>query len=89
MTALCQRYNKVKGIQFLDVVNEVALSDGSWHHSKPDTDQWKNPWLIIGKDDDPDQTPLYVKQASAIANKHAPDLKLVFNNHCHPGSAGI
>ena len=89
MTALCQRYNKVEGIQYLDVVNEVALSDGSWHHPKTGTDKWENPWLIIGQDNDPNQTPLYVKQAFAIANEHAPDLKLVFNNHCHPGSAGM
>jgi len=89
MTALCKRYNKVEGIKYLDVVNEVALSDGSWHHPKPGTDKWENPWLIIGQDNDENRTPLYVKQAFAIANEHAPDLKLVFNNHCHPGTAGM
>lgn len=38
MTDLCKRYNNVEGIKYLDVVNEVALSDGSWHHPKPGTD---------------------------------------------------
>jgi GH35 family endo-1,4-beta-xylanase len=89
MTALCKRYNRVEGIKYLDVVNEVALSDGSWHHPKPGTDEWENPWLIIGQDDDPNRTPLYVKQAFAIADEHAPELKLIFNNHCHPGTAGM
>lgn len=89
MTALCQRYNGVEGIEYLDVVNEIALSDGSWHHPKPGTDQWENPWLKIGQDDDPNQTPLYVEQAFAIANEHAPDLKQIINNHCHPGTEGM
>ena len=89
MTALCKRYNGAAGIHYLDVVNEVALGDGSWHHPKPGTDQWENPWLKIGQDNDPNQTPLYVEQAFAIANEHAPDLKLIFNNHCHPGTQGM
>lgn len=89
MTALCIRYNNVPGIKYLDVVNEVALSDGTWHHPKAGTDQWENPWLTIGQDSDPNRTPLYVKQAFAIANEYAPDLKLIFNNHCHPGTAGM
>jgi GH35 family endo-1,4-beta-xylanase len=89
MTVLCKRYNKVEGIKYLDVVNEVALPDGSWHHPKPGTDKWENPWLIIGQDDDENRTPLYVKQAFGIASEHAPDLKLIFNNHCHPGTNGM
>jgi GH35 family endo-1,4-beta-xylanase len=89
MTALCKRFNNVEGFKYMDVVNEVALTDGSWHHPKPGTDGWENPWFAIGQDDDPNQTPLYIKQAFAIANEHAPDLKLIFNNHCHPGTAGM
>jgi len=89
MTALCMRYNGVEGIKYLDVVNEIALEDGSWFGPRPGTDLWENPWFLIGQDDDPNQTPLYVKQAFAIANEHAPDLKLILNNHCHPGTAGM
>ena len=89
MTALCQRYNGVEGIKYLDVVNEIALSDGSWFGPRSGTDLWENPWFLIGQDDDPNHTPLYVKQAFAIANEHAPDLKQILNNHCHPGTAGM
>jgi GH35 family endo-1,4-beta-xylanase len=89
MTALCKRYNDVEGIEYLDVVNEIALSDGKWHHPKPGTDQWENPWLTIGQDTDPNKTPLYVKRAFAIANEHAPELKQIINNHCHPGTPGM
>ncbi len=89
MTALCQRYNGVEGIAYLDVVNEIALSDGSWLGAKPGTDQWENPWIKIGQDNDPNHTPLYVSQAFGIANEHAPNLKQILNNHCHPGTAGM
>jgi GH35 family endo-1,4-beta-xylanase len=89
MTALCLRYNGVEGIQYLDVVNEIALPDGSWLGPKPGTDSWENPWFKIGQDNDPNHTPLYVSQAFGIAKKHAPDLKLILNNHCHPGTAGM
>lgn len=89
MTALCQRYNGVEGIAYLDVVNEIALPDGSWLGPKPGTDSWENPWLRIGLDKDPNHTPLYVSQAFGIANEHAPDLKQILNNHCHPGTAGM
>lgn len=89
MTALCQRYNGVEGIKYLDVVNEIALDDGSWFGPRIGTDQWENPWLKIGQDDDPNKTPLYIKQAFAIANEYAPDLKQIINNHCHPGTAGM
>lgn len=89
MTALCQRYNGVEGILYLDVVNEIALPDGSWLGPKSGTDSWENPWFKIGQDSDPNRTPLYVSQAFGIANEHAPDLKQILNNHCHPGTAGM
>lgn len=89
MTALCQRYNGVAGIGYLDVVNEIALDDGSWFGARPGTDLWENPWVKIGLDNDPEQTPLYIRQAFGIANEHAPDLKQIVNNHCHPGTAGM
>ena len=89
MTALCKRYNDVEGIEYIDVVNETVLSDGKWHHPKPGTEEWENPWLKIGRDDDPNQTPLYIKQAFEISNKHATDLKQLFNNHCAPGTKGM
>lgn len=89
MTALCNRYNGIDGIKYLDVVNEIALSDGRWHMPRAGTDLWENPWFLIGQDNDPAQTPLYVSRAFAIANEHAPDMKLILNNHCHPGTAGM
>ena len=89
MTALCKRYNDVEGIDYIDVVNEIVLPEGNWHHPKPGTEEWENPWLKIGKDTDPNQTPLYIKQAFKISNKYAPDLKQVLNNHCAPGTKGM
>ena len=89
MTALCMRYNGVEGIEYLDVVNEIALDDGSWFGPKGGTDSWENPWTRIGYDTDANHTPLYIRRAFAIANEHATDLKLVLNNHCPPGSAGM
>jgi GH35 family endo-1,4-beta-xylanase len=87
MTALCNRYNGVKGFEYLDVVNEV-IHDGKWHGSKPGIAGWENPWVNIGLDNDKNQTPLYIKKAFEIAKKHAPDLKFIFNHHEGPEDIG-
>ncbi len=89
MTAFCKRYNGKEGVEYMDVVNEIALDDGSWFGPRTGTDEWENPWEQIGRDTDPNRTPLYIKQAFAIANEHAPDIKQIVNNHTHPGTAGM
>lgn len=83
MTTLCIRYNGQTGVKWLDVVNEtIDKKDGSWFMPKSGTDKWENPWPLIGFDEThPLRTPLYIKQAFAIANQFAPDIKLIINQH--------
>ncbi len=93
MTALCQRYNGVSGVKWLDVVNETiatkSISDdifddveaGGWFGPREGTDKWQNPWVTIGSDSDEMQTPLYIGMAFDIANQYAPDMKQIVNQH--------
>lgn len=81
MTELCKRYNDYDHIKWLDVVNETVNPDGSWKGPKEGVDKWENPWPQIGYDDDPNNTPLYIKYAFEIADSLAPDLKLIINQH--------
>lgn len=82
MKALCQRYNGIEGIEYMDVVNET-VEWGGWHKDKAGYD-WECPWYIIGQDNDVNQTPLYIKMAFEIATQHAPDIKLIYNHHERP-----
>ena len=80
MKALCLRYNGKKGVEYLDVVNETVSTEGLWFGPKPGLG-WENPWTIIGYDEDENRTPLYLKYAFQIATEHAPDMKLIYNQH--------
>lgn len=79
LRAVCERYNGVPGFDYMDVVNETT-NDNEWHKNKPDTG-WECPWYIIGQDTDKNKTPLFIKMAFEIANKYAPDMKLIYNHH--------
>jgi len=79
MTKQCKRFNGNKVIKWMDVVNETVNDDGSWFGPKPGTDKWENPWLKIGLN--ADGIPVYIVKAFEIANKYAPDIKLVYNQH--------
>lgn len=83
LTALYSRYNGTSNIRWIDVVNEtIDTKTGDWFGPKPGTDKWENPWPKIGFDEtDPLKPPLYIKQAFQIANKLAPDEKLIINQH--------
>ena len=81
MTAQCQHFNGHPSVKWMDVVNETVNRDGTWFGPKPGIDKWENPWTIIGADSDKNQTPLYISRAFEIANKYAPDIQLVFNQH--------
>ncbi|NQU41626.1 MAG: endo-1,4-beta-xylanase [Lentisphaerae bacterium] len=98
MTALCKRYNDKKEIRWLDVVNETIGRKGEWFGPEPGTTQWENPWPKIGYEKNipsmfkslrKDGVPLYIIRAFEIATKHAPDLKLIINQHAliEPASA--
>lgn len=83
MKALCTKYNGTSNILWLDVVNEtIDKTTGDWFGPKPGTDKWENPWPKIGYDEShPLKPPLYIKQAFTLANKYAPDVKQIINQH--------
>jgi len=82
MTTLCKRYNGVAHVRWMDVVNETVTREGEWFGPKEGIDSWENPWPQIGFDEtDPLRPPLYIKRAFEIANRHAPKIKLIYNQH--------
>lgn len=83
MKELCTRYNGVEGIIMLDVVNET-VHEGEWKTDEPGYHGWEVPWYRIGQDTDAMKTPLYISYAFEIANKYAPDMKLIYNQDEHP-----
>ena len=78
-TELCKKVNKESSVRWMDVVNETVLRNGSWFAEKPGTDKWENPWTQIGINDD--GFPKYIVRAFEIANKHATNIKLVYNHN--------
>ena len=82
VTELCRRYNGRRHIRWMDVVNETVTSDGDWFGPKPGVGKWQNPWTQIGFDEShPLRPPLYIKRAFELAGQHAPDIKLLVNQH--------
>ena len=77
--ALCKKMNQEPSVKWMDVVNETITREGNWFKEKPGTDQWENPWVQIGRDEN--GYPLYIIKAFEIANKYAPNISLVFNQH--------
>uniref|UniRef100_UPI0035129008 endo-1,4-beta-xylanase n=1 Tax=Winogradskyella sp. TaxID=1883156 RepID=UPI0035129008 len=73
------RYNEEPTVKYMDVVNETILPDGTWFGPKPGTNSWENPWLTIGLDEN--GFPKYIVKAFEIATKHAPNVKLVYNQN--------
>ena len=78
-TALCKKMNEEPSVKWIDVVNETITREGNWFDEKPGVDDWENPWEQIGRDEN--GYPIYITKAFEIANKHAPNLSLVFNQH--------
>jgi arylsulfatase A-like enzyme/GH35 family endo-1,4-beta-xylanase len=79
MTASAIRYNEEPTVKYMDVVNETILPDGTWFGPKPGTNSWENPWLTMGLDEN--GFPKYIVKAFEIATKHAPNVKLVYNQN--------
>ncbi|MCA9056364.1 MAG: endo-1,4-beta-xylanase [Planctomycetaceae bacterium] len=82
ITAVCQRYNGKPHIKWMDIVNETVTDKGEWFGPKPGVGKWQNPWTQIGFDEThPLRPPLYIRRAFELANEHAPDIKLLINQH--------
>ena len=78
-TALCKKMNKEPSVKWMDVVNETITPDGKWFEERPGTHKWENPWEQIGRDKN--DVPLYITKAFEIANRYAPNVSQVFNQH--------
>lgn len=57
-----------------------------WFGPRKGTSQWENPWPIIGFDapvidGEVFVIPKYIEKAFRIADKYAPDVKLIYNDH--------
>lgn len=79
---VCKRYNDRKHVRWIDVVNETVTRKGEWFGPKPGVGKWQNPWTQIGFDaSHPLRPPLYIKRAFEIASEHAPNIKLLYNQH--------
>ena len=76
---LLDRYKDFENIKWIDVVNETILASGKWLGSKPGNTKWENPWLDIGLDEN--GYPLYIIRAFELADKYAPNKKLVYNQN--------
>lgn len=80
-------------IKWMDVVNETVvngnISDaeyqyktGDWFGPLTGDERWQNPWTAIGYESDSQfKVPTYIKLAFEIANKNAPNIKLLYNQH--------
>ena len=80
-------------IKWMDVVNETVVSNnmsdseynyktGDWFGPLVGNDRWQNPWTIIGYESDTQlKVPKYITLAFEIANKNAPNIKLLYNQH--------
>jgi GH35 family endo-1,4-beta-xylanase len=78
-TAFAMRFNNEPSVKWMDVVNETILANGDWFGPKEGVNQWENPWLNIGLDEN--GFPLYILKAFEIATKNATNLKLVYNQN--------
>jgi len=79
MTAQCERFNGHKAVRWMDVVNETVGRDGKWFKDKPGVKEWENPWVKMGYDKL--GVPLYITKAFELANKYAPNISQVYNQH--------
>ncbi len=79
---VCKRYAQRSHVRWMDVVNETVTRQGEWFGPKEGVGKWQNPWTQIGFDEShPLRPPLYIKRAFEIAAKHAPNIKLLLNQH--------
>lgn len=80
-------------IKWMDVVNETVasnkMSDSKYHYETGDwfgpfegASRWQNPWTILGHETESGlNIPNYIPMAFEIANKNAPSIKMLYNQH--------
>jgi GH35 family endo-1,4-beta-xylanase len=80
-------------IKWMDVVNETVVSNnisdlvyqyktGDWFGPLYGVSNWENPWTILGHESESGlKIPNYIPMAFEIANKNAPSIKLLYNQH--------
>lgn len=80
-------------IKWMDVVNETVVSSnmsdskyqyktGDWFGPMVGNERWQNPWTAIGYESDTKlKVPKYIPMAFEIANKNAPSIKMLYNQH--------
>jgi GH35 family endo-1,4-beta-xylanase len=89
VSTLCKRYNDEPNVVWMDVINETVSRDGTWKKSETGDRGWEMPWEKIGYNYNiPEKyphldgkVPLYILRAFEIATTHAPDKKLIINQH--------
>lgn len=82
VAGIAKRYADRKHVRWIDVVNETVTRKGEWFGPRPGVGKWQNPWTQIGFDEShPLKPPLYIKLAFEIADRHAPNIKLLYNQH--------
>lgn len=94
MTNICKDTEANKDVvKWMDVVNETVvtnrMADSVYHYNTGDwfgplagEVRWQNPWTILGFVTDSDlKIPVYIPMAFEIANKNAPNVKLLYNQH--------
>lgn len=93
MTAVCCRYNGVDPVRWMDVVNETVVTSpikdelgnmepGDWFGPRAGVDRWENPWTRLGFDSSTSiGLPVYIDRAFEIANREAPDILQIINQH--------
>lgn len=79
LVASCKKYSKEPLIKWMDIVNETILTNGEFNPDKPGTNVWESPWYKMGLDEK--DYPIYILKAFEIATEHAPNIKLVYNQH--------
>ena len=80
-------------IKWMDVVNETVASNdmsdskyqyktGDWFGPFEGANRWQNPWTILGHESESGlKIPNYIPLAFEIANKNAPSIKMLYNQH--------
>lgn len=91
LITLYKRYGSEKSVKWVDVVNETIfhenkpdslgdLTVGGWFTRRSGTEKWENPWTLLGFDESTElKVPLYIDKSFEIAEKYAPNVKLIFN----------